>query len=507
MPFYRSTREGRRSIALAVASVALASGCLPSTWVARKAPPPPDVAREEQARAAANPLPIAPPAAPSTSAPAPTPAEPRSLSDILELALSRDPSTRAAWYDARAAAAQAGSERSAWLPDLDVSLLLSRQRTGSTINGRPDSKQTTLTPSATLTWLLVDLGVRGALIDAADFTATAARLAEVSAVSNLVLSVQQTYFGYLGARALVEAETATVKQAETSLAAAEARQRAGLATIADVLQARTALSQARLTLQQFQGQALAVRGALATLAGLGPAAELDLGMLPADVSTEAAQPAIDALLAAAESHNPDVASARAAAEAAGARARAAGRAVWPTLSFQSSVFEPFYLSPKGVSESPGWIFGLALRLPLDGLGVKPAYDVLAARAAADAARSRADATSQRVALDAWTGYQGVRTAAGRIATSRDLLDAARANADVAQGRYKEGVGSILDLLNAQAALELAQAESIRARADYLVSLAQLARASGRLDAVSRQPAAAPPAQAPQAPAPGGSPNP
>src|SRR5512133_1852389 len=202
-------RAGRRASALAIAVAALAPGCLPSTWVARRAPPPPDVARAEEAKAA-EPLPA--PTSSTTPPPAPAPA-PRSIADILDLALAHDPATRAAWYDARGAAAQAGSARAAWLPDLTASLVLSRQRTGTTINGRPDSKQTTLTPTATLNWLLVDLGIRGALIDAADYAAAAARLAEVSAVANLVLSVQQSYFGDLVARALVDAESATVKQA------------------------------------------------------------------------------------------------------------------------------------------------------------------------------------------------------------------------------------------------------------------------------------------------------
>jgi outer membrane protein TolC len=75
----------------------------------------------------------------------------------------------------------------------------------------------------------------------------------------------------------------------------------------------------------------------------------------------------------------------------------------------------------------------------------------------------------------------LRTAEGRVGTTRDLVTSARASAEVAQGRYKEGVGSILDLLNAQAALELALAEDVRARADFLVALARTARASGRLD--------------------------
>ena len=113
--------------------------------------------------------------------------------------------------------------------------------------------------------------------------------------------------------------------------------------------------------------------------------------------------------------------------------------------------------------------------------MRPAYEALAAREAADAARDRADATGQRVALDVWTSWQTLRTASRRVATARDLVESARASADVATGRYREGVGSIVDLLNAQAALELAFAEDVRARTDYLVGLALLARATGRLD--------------------------
>jgi outer membrane protein len=39
----------------------------------------------------------------------------------------------------------------------------------------------------------------------------------------------------------------------------------------------------------------------------------------------------------------------------------------------------------------------------------------------------------------------------------------------------------VDLLNAQTALELARAEDVRARTDFLVGIAQLARATGRLE--------------------------
>jgi outer membrane protein len=51
---------------------------------------------------------------------------------------------------------------------------------------------------------------------------------------------------------------------------------------------------------------------------------------------------------------------------------------------------------------------------------------------------------------------------------------------VALGRYKEGVGSILDLLTAQKALAMARAEQINARLGWFTALAQLAHDVGIL---------------------------
>ncbi|HEY6099174.1 MAG TPA: TolC family protein [Anaeromyxobacter sp.] len=463
---------------MAAASAAtLLAGCLPPRYVSRNAPPPVDVAREAAKASAPAPAATATPSRTATPAPA---APPRSLADLVDLALSRDPATRATWYDARAAAAQAGSRLGAYLPTIDASASVSRQEQGGSPI-RAAFGQTAWGASAAITWLLLDAGARGALVDEGERLLLAARLAEHAAVADLVLRVQQGYFGYLGARALVEAQSAAARQAEANLASAEGRQKAGLATIADVLQARTALSQSRLALQQLEGQALALRGGLASLAGLPPTAELDVGALPLSVDAGAVRPAVEELLAAASLRNPDLARAEAAAEAAEARATAASRALWPTLSLQGSISHTFYLDPIQ-TDTETWSAALVLRLPLlDGLGLRPAYDALAARANADAAHARADATSQRVALDVWTSYQALRTAGQRVGTSKDLVGSARASVEVAQGRYKEGVGSILDLLTAQAALEQALAEDVRSRADFLVALAQLARASGRLD--------------------------
>jgi outer membrane protein TolC len=69
-----------------------------------------------------------------------------------------------------------------------------------------------------------------------------------------------------------------------------------------------------------------------------------------------------------------------------------------------------------------------------------------------------------------------------VATSDELLASATASQRAAQARYTSGVGSILDLLTAQAALSNARAEQAQARWVWAQQLALLARAAGALDA-------------------------
>ena len=52
---------------------------------------------------------------------------------------------------------------------------------------------------------------------------------------------------------------------------------------------------------------------------------------------------------------------------------------------------------------------------------------------------------------------------------------------MAAGRYREGVGTVLDLLSAQRALASARALEISARLDWFTALARLAHDIGSLD--------------------------
>ena len=78
-------------------------------------------------------------------------------------------------------------------------------------------------------------------------------------------------------------------------------------------------------------------------------------------------------------------------------------------------------------------------------------------------------------------YYALQTAARRVRTAGDLISSATQSSEVALGRYKAGVGSVLDLLSAQSALAQARAQQVLARLEWNTSLAQLARDAGVLD--------------------------
>src|SRR5207247_10853028 len=82
------------------------------------------------------------------------------------------------------------------------------------------------------------------------------------------LGAEAAYFQYMGTTALLVAQGTTLEETRTNLEAANQRHKVGLSTIADVLQARTALSHAQLAFQATEGQLHSTRGALALSMGL-----------------------------------------------------------------------------------------------------------------------------------------------------------------------------------------------------------------------------------------------
>jgi outer membrane protein len=400
---------------------------------------------------------------------------PLELAQIIDLALSNNPATRTTWLEARLAEANLGSVRSAFLPTVDLDASLTRSH-ASTSTGSTSS--TTLSgPNLSLDYLLFDFGGRNAAAEAARQTLIASGFTHNQTIQDVILSVEQTYYEYLDAKALLTAQEATIKERQTSLDSADARHRAGVATIADVLQARTALSQAKLTYETIDGNLRRLQGTIATLMGVPASTPFLVGDLPQDLPAQQVSDAVESLMARAVTERPDLAAARAEFERARQRVQVVRAQGLPSIGVGASVGNVF---TNGLNQrSTPYSAGISLRVPLF-TGFKNTYDIRAAQIETQLAAENARNVEQQVGLQVWTSYYALQTAMQRVATSRDLLRDATESVDVAMGRYRAGIGNILDLLTAQSALENARAEEVQARTDWFLSVAQLAHDTGTL---------------------------
>ena len=399
------------------------------------------------------------------------------LADIVDLGLRNNPTTRLAWANARNAAAAYGAERGAWLPTVDAEVNASRLKTAAS-QGRTAVEQSVLTPSVTLSYLLFDFGGRSGRVAGARHRMLAASYGHNAAIQDVVLQIQVAYFQHQANRALLHAQRTTLQEAELNLTAAEERRRVGLATIADVLQARTAASQARLDLQSVEGNLQTSRGALALALGLPANLPYDVDSTSSTAPVAAVADSVDAIIGGAVAGRPDLAAARADAAAARAGIGEARAALLPSLQFGATGGRTYATTiPNGANS---YTLSLGLAIPLfDGFARQ--YDVAAARAEAEAAEARSESLRQQVIYQVFSAYYALQTSTRRVATAGDLVASATQSNEVALGRYRSGVGSVLDLLAAQSALASARAQQVDARLAWSVSLAQLAHDAGVLD--------------------------
>jgi TolC family type I secretion outer membrane protein len=397
--------------------------------------------------------------------------------DAVDLALCNHPQTREVWASARVQAALVGVAQGGWLPSLDASAGATRFQT-------ENNPFTRTSAALTLSWLLVDFGQRSANVENARQLLNAAAATQDATVQTLFLAALQTYYAAQATQAAVVSANEAERAAGESYRAADARYAVGVATPADRLQAQTALSQATLNRIRAEGEARNALGALANALGFAAQQRIVLAELPAAPADTVFQKEVDALIGEAQARRPDLRAAEAqlkAAEAGVDLARAQGR---PTLSLAAG---PSWQESAGVI-TQGNSIGLSLNVPLFA-GFDTAYRVRSAAAQAEVRAAQRDRIKNQVALDVWRAYQSLTTATQSLKTTADLVASAEQSAKVALGRYKAGVGTVLDLLTAQSALAGARLQRIQAQLDWNVYRATLAQAIGALDYSLLQPAA------------------
>jgi outer membrane protein len=301
----------------------------------------------------------------------------------------------------------------------------------------------------------------------------------------IIFQVMAAYYRVLNAKGQEDAAEANLKNAQTVQQAAEARLKLGLATLPDVLEARSAAAQADYDLQAAIGASEIARGDLATALGISPTSQLQVESIqsltiPEDL-TVTVETSIDRALA----QRPDLMQRVADLRAARAEVKEAKTAYLPTLKFSGAAglaknfSEQDQASGVYSANQEFWNAKLSLNWDIfDGW----ARENRVARAKADQKQAAAevDAMRDQVENEVWSAYSTARTALRQQKAAAALLDAASSSYTAALQSYTYGVRSQIDVVSAQRALAAARTADVSARTQLLTGIAALAYQTGDL---------------------------
>jgi outer membrane protein len=398
-----------------------------------------------------------------------------SLPQFIDVALETSPTTRQTWQQARAAAAAWAQARSSYYPTLGATLSGMRSESGPSM-GASGFSETEGQGQLTLSYLLLDFGGRNAQAEAARQALFNANWNHDQAIQDLLRNVAQGYYNHLGARAQLRADEASLAEAEKSLQAAEERRRAGVGTLADVLQAQANGAQVRVVLETNRGAVEISRGQLATTVGWPANTSFGVADEPEELPLDAISQNVEDLIAQAQQNRPDLAAVRAFVQQQEALLRQTTSALWPQVLANGSAGHEIIRGPTD-TENTLFQAGLAIQIPLfQGFALRNA--VRGARADLEAARAALQLQLQVVVSDVWAAYYNFRTAAGQLDASQTLLASSTQAYEAAMARYRAGAGGIVELLTAQTQLAKARAQRAQAQTNLFTSYAELVHAIG-----------------------------
>jgi outer membrane protein len=412
---------------------------------------------------------------------------PLTLGELSDLALRSNPGTRAAWNQARAAAARVEQTKGLFIPNLTAVGQGTRQRVDAN-DAAMDQDYLQYGPALRLSYLVINFGGgRAAAVEQALQTVYAANYAFNRSLQAVLFSVQGAYYGVVSAQAATEVAETNVRDAGTVLDAASARLQQGLGTELDVLQAQAALDQARFQRAGAQGLVQNARAGLAQ--ALGQPADAPVQVAPPGESLPAVPDALELsrLIDATLARRPDIASLRARVAAAEASVRVTAATQWPSLYLTGSVardYSDVYNEGGQPMAEEKWSYtgGLSLQWPFFD-GGQTINARRAAEAQADALRSQLRQAELAASADVWTGHHSLVTALQKVEFSEAFLRSAQASHAMALDSYKAGLKSLLDVLNAETQLAQARGQQVAVRQEAFTAFANLAYATGQMEIV------------------------
>jgi outer membrane protein len=402
-----------------------------------------------------------------------------SLAELIDVAESHNPETRVAWERARAQAASLGIARSELYPTLAAAAVAGVHRDEIYFVNR-FFRQTIghYEAGLHLNYTVFDFGARAGRIAEAQAEVLATNFAFNDTHRRVIYQVEQAYYQLLNASGQEDAARASLANAQAVQQSAEERLKNGLATLPDVLEARSATAQEEYVLQSVLGARQIAAGNLATALGTSATATIHVQPLQELPIPESISDGVDAVIDRALEQRPDLMQQVADVRAANAIVKEARAAYYPSLHFIADPSaESFYGTQQQLpwGHTAGLFGGLGFRLNwtvFDGGARK--NRLAKAEAIVHEAEARANVARNEIADQVWAAYSNLNTALRQHQAAIALVEASSRSYDAALESYNYGLRNLLDVTAAQRTLAQARSTDVFARTQVLSALADLA---------------------------------
>lgn len=394
-----------------------------------------------------------------------------SMEEALTTALKNHPQIVEAKENVRGAEARAGQSLANYYPQISIAADWNKGRNFMTPTESIKSVEVH-TDALYLKQTIYDFGRTSGSVAAARSNRIAAEESLAITRQDLTFRVKNAYYLVLAADKQVVAVTETVKSREAVFNQAQEFFKQGIRSKVDVARAEANLYAARTSFIRAENNCKIARIELANAMGMP---SLEQRPLVEPLTSTVSLPEGGKVRQDAVANRAELKRLTAIQDAARATLQTVKSNYLPTLFGTASVG---YADKNFPPDGNVWGVGVNLTIPLFS-GFSTVEQEREAVAAINAVEARRNDQRLQIEKDVETAMLSVKEASARIASTEKEMGASRETRALAEGRYQEGVGSIIEVTDAQSQALDAETANIQAGYDYYTALARLDRAIGK----------------------------
>ncbi|WP_425058083.1 Outer membrane protein TolC [Sporomusa carbonis] len=389
-----------------------------------------------------------------------------SLDDSVALALKNNPAVKIAVQDQEKSNWSIKEAEAGKLPTL--SLGLSSTRMPGAASGEPGTNYNT---SLKLNWTLYSGGRLEGLIDQAKLNADNSDLGVTKAQQQVKLDATTAYYNVLQAANMVKVNQETVDSLTEHLKSVQAQFAAGTVAKSDVLRSEVELANAQ---QNFTKAQNAYDVAIASLNNvMGEPLDTERSLKDELAYTEFTM-SLDESIEYALQHRPDIFQSKNSVTIAEQGVNIAESGFRPTITMGAS---DGWSGNEFPGQANNWSVNVMANWNVFDSGITKAK-VKQAEAGVDKAIQQDVQTRNGVQLEVRQNYMNMKEAEKRLQTTKVAVDKATEDLKIAKTKYYAGVGTNLDVIDAQLALTQAKTNNTQALYDYNLNKAKLEKSMG-----------------------------